>query len=341
IEETHLSYISNRGVPIALFFLKVNLKNPNATIEALTPYNDAEFALQKVRSMINYKNESEADRQVVAASNGDYFHWTGEPDGAVHKNGQIIKELPEKKFFFGIRDDGTAMIGDKRIYDNVKTTLEEAISGRFFLMHYGEIMTDHLKDTSIEPRTTVGVLSPEHVVFMWVDGRRTGHSAGLSLRDMASIYDAIGATDAINLDGGGSTTFVMREKDGSYVPHNKPSDAAGERSVGNGLAVMMKSKILETGSAKKGDAHNSAEEVFLYPSPVEDHVNIFIEKEKNNPELTMTLTNANGFHLMRGEGSLEQINEQVNKQISNLEPGIYIIKVKGKNGTYSSRLMKK
>ncbi|WP_164891097.1 phosphodiester glycosidase family protein [Botryobacter ruber] len=244
VEETNLSYISNRGVPIALFFLKVNLNNPNVTIEAGTPYNKSTWARQTIRDMIPYKNAANGKRQVVAASNGDYYSWTGEPDGVVHKNGEIIKESPKGKFYFGIKNDGTAEVGDKRIYDATASVLKEAIGGRFYLVHYGEIMTEHLIDQSIEPRTTVGVLSPKHVVFMWVDGRRVGHSAGLSLRDMSKIYQAIGATDAANLDGGGSTTFLMRAKDGTYETRNRPSDNS-ERPNANALMVMMKSEILK------------------------------------------------------------------------------------------------
>lgn len=244
VEETNITYTSNKGVPIALFFLKVNLSNPNVTIEAGTPYDRPEFARQTIRAMIPYKNAANSKRQVIAASNGDYYSWTGEPDGVVHKNGVVIKASPPNKFFFSIKNDGKALVGDKRIYDAAASRLKEAIGGRFYLMHYGEVMTEHLKDISVEPRTTVGILSPDRVVFMWVDGRRTGHSAGLSLTDMAYIYKAIGATDAINMDGGGSTTFIMRKKDGTYETRNKPSDNS-ERANANALMVMMKTEILK------------------------------------------------------------------------------------------------
>jgi exopolysaccharide biosynthesis protein len=48
---------------------------------------------------------------------------------------------------------------------------------------------------------------------------------------------ALGAAEALNLDGGGSTTLVARGAGGALAVANRPSDAAGERPVANALAV--------------------------------------------------------------------------------------------------------
>ncbi|RJK94797.1 phosphodiester glycosidase family protein [Vallicoccus soli] len=82
------------------------------------------------------------------------------------------------------------------------------------------------------PRTFAGVDRQGRTVLVTADGRSTG-SLGLSLTETARVARALGLVDAVNLDGGGSTTAVVR---GEVV--NRPSDAAGERPVGDAVLVL-------------------------------------------------------------------------------------------------------
>ena len=81
------------------------------------------------------------------------------------------------------------------------------------------------------PRTMVGVTPSGETLLVTVDGRQSG-SAGLSLAEAANLMAGLGATDAVNLDGGGSTTFVT----GGAV-RNRPS-YGGERRVVSALALV-------------------------------------------------------------------------------------------------------
>ncbi len=81
------------------------------------------------------------------------------------------------------------------------------------------------------PRTMVGITPAGEILLVTVDGRQNG-SAGLSLLEAANLMAGLGATDAVNLDGGGSTTFVT----GGGV-RNRPSDGA-ERRVVSALALV-------------------------------------------------------------------------------------------------------
>ncbi|HEU4761258.1 MAG TPA: phosphodiester glycosidase family protein, partial [Gemmatimonadales bacterium] len=62
--------------------------------------------------------------------------------------------------------------------------------------------------------------------------------AGMTLRQTAELMLALGARDAVNLDGGGSTTMVVADSSGELRIVNHPSDKEGERAVGDGLAVV-------------------------------------------------------------------------------------------------------
>ena len=83
---------------------------------------------------------------------------------------------------------------------------------------------------SYEPRTALGY-NEQKLILVVVDGRRSGYSTGLSLYRLASLLIRLGATEAINLDGGSSSTFVV---DGKVV--NRPS-GQGERDVLNAVLI--------------------------------------------------------------------------------------------------------
>ncbi|HLM50615.1 MAG TPA: phosphodiester glycosidase family protein [Solirubrobacteraceae bacterium] len=83
------------------------------------------------------------------------------------------------------------------------------------------------------PRTLAGVTAAGTLLLVTVDGRAPGFSAGVSLPRAAELMRDLGARDAVNLDGGGSTTMAIR---GAVV--NRPSDRVGERPVGEGVLVL-------------------------------------------------------------------------------------------------------
>jgi hypothetical protein len=83
------------------------------------------------------------------------------------------------------------------------------------------------------PRTGVGVTPEGRLLLVTVDGRRRGYSVGMTTIQFAKLFRYLGATWALNLDGGGSTTMVVK---GEVV--NRPSDAGGERKVSSSLLVL-------------------------------------------------------------------------------------------------------
>ncbi len=93
----------------------------------------------------------------------------------------------------------------------------------------------------LNPRTAVGYGDGGRRIFIAViDGRQPKYSMGMSLRQTAELFRAIGATNAVNLDGGGSSAMVVTDAKAPRgvrtVTH--PSDGAGERPVANALAVL-------------------------------------------------------------------------------------------------------
>lgn len=63
-----------------------------------------------------------------------------------------------------------------------------------------------------EPRTAVGLTPEGRVLMVTVDGRVPGHSKGIALKELAQLFLELGATEALNWDGGGSTTMMVRDQ---------------------------------------------------------------------------------------------------------------------------------
>ncbi|MCX7718562.1 MAG: phosphodiester glycosidase family protein [Candidatus Sumerlaeaceae bacterium] len=84
------------------------------------------------------------------------------------------------------------------------------------------------------PRTAVGVSKDGRTVYLvTIDGRQPLISVGVSLDELADYMAGLGCHHAVNLDGGGSTTMIVR---GRTV--NSPSDRGGLRPVTNGILVL-------------------------------------------------------------------------------------------------------
>ena len=91
------------------------------------------------------------------------------------------------------------------------------------------------------PRTAAGVTADGRTLILAVvDGRQPEHSIGVTLPELADILIGLGAVDAINLDGGGSSTFIYRRPDGTLLTNQAPGGTW--RPVGNHLGVRVKAK---------------------------------------------------------------------------------------------------
>jgi exopolysaccharide biosynthesis protein len=83
------------------------------------------------------------------------------------------------------------------------------------------------------PRTLAGVTKNDEILLVTVDGRQPGHSVGANFEESARIMKSLGAVDAVNLDGGGSTTMAV----GSEMV-TRPSDRNGERPIGDAIVIL-------------------------------------------------------------------------------------------------------
>jgi exopolysaccharide biosynthesis protein len=83
------------------------------------------------------------------------------------------------------------------------------------------------------PRTLAGITATRKLLLVTVDGRQPAWSVGASFEESARIMRSLGATDAVNLDGGGSTTITINQQ-----LINRPSDSTGERPIADAIVIQ-------------------------------------------------------------------------------------------------------
>ena len=117
---------------------------------------------------------------------------------------------------------------------------DHVIGGAGLLARDGQYITDWAVEdlrggfaTDRHPRTMVGVDRDGDIWLVTVDGRNPQISLGMTFVELQRLAARLKLTDVLNLDGGGSTTMVVK---GAIVNH--PSDTAGPRKVSDSLIVI-------------------------------------------------------------------------------------------------------
>lgn len=175
---------------------------------------------------------AEFDRKVLFAMNAGFFHFFNDGDltpyGIQIMHGVVMAEPGRDKaqystYWVGATKDGKPVISDiDGYYNTYKGKLEYAVGGGLMLIQDGKL---HLHvDEGRGPRTAVAIAKDGTVILLNSDGRSKS-SCGLLYGDMIEICTSLGyeIQDFLNLDGGGSTTVVLRETDDTLAVRNVPS----------------------------------------------------------------------------------------------------------------------
>lgn len=219
--------------------------NDDSSIKATS---ESTTVLQTVRKQLAAMQADNSSRTVLGGVNGDFFlyDYNNLIQGICHRNGVCLKNTfyNTGNTVFAIRNDGTAVIMNQQQYGELNQQIKEALGGRQRLIHQGSV---YGKDCEpYEPRTAVGVSKDRKMVYLLVVDGRQAASYGARYYDMSKFLLAAGAYDAINLDGGGSSSFVEKTSgDGTVYSHytllNNPMntyESSTEREVANGLAIV-------------------------------------------------------------------------------------------------------
>lgn len=189
-------------------------------------------------------------KNVLMATNGDF---AGESSDKTQlftmnifvKDGQILRNTfyPGYEGLFVVLKNGESKIIHPKDFENIKNDVQEAMGGYQSLVKNGQVNNNMpIDDITMlfHPRTWIGLSEDNKKCYLFVlDGRQEGYSSGMRLKEVAKLSKGIGCHNAINLDGGGSSIFVVKNKNNEFEVLNKPSDGS-PRPVINGLVVIKK-----------------------------------------------------------------------------------------------------
>ena len=149
------------------------------------------------------------------------------PEGWHYSNGKLFGEPKTARFrsTMIVHRDKTVTMVDALAALPADTQF--AISGSAMMLKNG-MVTPPVKDEARHPRSAVGLSADARTLYIIaVDGRQEPHSRGATLAELANIFIQFGAHSAINLDGGGSTSLVIKDPaSGGFAIANQPSDTS-------------------------------------------------------------------------------------------------------------------
>jgi hypothetical protein len=181
----------------------------------------------------------------------DYYPHEGEPvsaSGAVRAQGRTVSPVETD---LDIRINAAICFSDTlvEIVDGQECpeAFSDGVAAGPRILAKGEergyFKHDNRYATTAQPRTAIGLSADRKRAWIIViDGRQEGRSDGGTLSDLAIMFRDLGASDAINLDGGGSSVLAVRLEDGAVGLLNCPVHvgiACRERPVANHISVQF------------------------------------------------------------------------------------------------------
>lgn len=165
----------------------------------------------------------------ILAINGDSYCFNRKHcNGLLVRNGQVYRYNPTTQDVCVLYQDGTMATYGAGEFDPeaalTRGVLDAWIFGPRLLDSNGKVPEnfdtwDYIKKT--HPRTAIGYYEPGHYCFVVVDGRKPGYSRGMSLPELAKVFEDLGCSAAYNLDGGHTVFMTL---DSQYVNHSyKPN----------------------------------------------------------------------------------------------------------------------
>lgn len=167
------------------------------------------------------------------------YRWTL-ADGVEISNGI----QPGMGTYFVVRKDGGALIRSV-VKPHMTNDWAFAVYGNRALLQGGKrakfgMRTPGVNTTALAPRTALGLSADRKtLVVLTVDGRQPGYSEGASFADLADILLGEGCTDAVNMDGGGSTSLVIWDRKNSRPKMLNSHGNGYMRKVGFNLGITF------------------------------------------------------------------------------------------------------
>lgn len=244
--------IRRTAPPMSLHIVRVRLDHPGLSLHVSRGGDDPDGDGPMQTTLMPVRQIAERERYDLAI-NGDFFrvsrpasrpgatqpttrgYYQGLPAavlGPAVTDGHRWAPAAQARPVFATRAGGGAVIA---MSDALPPDVRHAVAGNVMLLADGEPLRHNNRDR--HPRTALGLDEEgRRLTVLVVDGRQAT-SAGMTYADLAAELQRLGCRTAVNLDGGGSTTLVIRDREtGRLRVVNTPSDRR-ERPVANVLGL--------------------------------------------------------------------------------------------------------
>lgn len=250
VDVLEMAFLADDGLAMQMFLFKIALSDRITLRTTLANDKDAVGTGQTIMKQLEAMQKN--GKKVLGGTNADFFNTTTYiPYGVCYRDGVAVKTSFSREDcnVFAVLEDNSAHCLTTEEYPlykaNTKNPIREAVCGRSTLLLKNGEQLDQSSNTmpvaTMEPRTAIGVSQDgKEVYLMVVDGRNFYYSNGADLLDLMNLMSACGASDALNLDGGGSSTFIAKDiESGELKLLNWPTDNGGVmRKVATGLAIV-------------------------------------------------------------------------------------------------------
>ena len=214
VDVLEMAFLADDGLAMQMFLFKIALSDRITLRTTLANDKDAVGTGQTIMNQLEAMQKN--GKKVLGGTNADFFNTTTYiPYGVCYRDGVAVKTSFSREDcnVFAVLEDNTAHCYTVEDYTNNKDRIREAVCGRSTLLLKNGEQLDQSSNTmpaaTMEPRTAIGVSQDgKEVYLMVVDGRNFYYSNGADLLDLMNLMSACGASDALNLDGGGSSTFI-------------------------------------------------------------------------------------------------------------------------------------
>ena len=252
------AYAKDDGKQMVYYVATADITRDDVVVQTsyLRQHENGVMGMEKLTNQIVYANQKYSNPEdeqyiseyynVVAGVNASFYNMTtGQPMGITYIDGVSFGTSNYDNFFAILKDGKTAVIDYAKNIDNYvdqdgNSTIWQAVAGNQWLVRGGEDVSGSYGGdyaTTRHSRTCVGITAEGKVVMMVLDGRQEPFSCGGSMHELAQIMLEAGCVAAVNLDGGGSTTYASRPEGSDKVEVlNRPSDGS-ERSISAGLII--------------------------------------------------------------------------------------------------------
>ena len=181
------------------------------------------------------------DVDVVAVVNGDQFY-NYYPLGPTYQNGvKLADSSGLTPHCFAMMMDGSYYCGTPGGIKD-KSKIWSCVGANGMILEKGKVVRNGTADwfTVTHPRTALGYDDEGTLYILEVDGRQTNVSNGASFVDMAVMFLELGATNAVNVDGGGSSILYLEDQNHELQQLTSPSDGKIRRVINTVLVVVKK-----------------------------------------------------------------------------------------------------